>query len=99
MGQTEVNPADLQKAKEAFDLFDTFLDSSEYAAVDTFSVADIALLVTVSAFEACGFDLSPYKRVQLWFGKAKEACAGYEEIVGKTMVLFKEKLLEKTSQN
>ncbi|GJQ82543.1 putative glutathione S-transferase, C-terminal domain [Trypoxylus dichotomus] len=89
-GKNEVNPDDLQNAKDVFELFDVFLESTEYVAVDTFTVADVALTATVTAFELCQFDLSPYKRVSLWFSKAKEVCPGYQDILIKNTEALKQ---------
>lgn len=35
------------------------------------------------------FDISPYKRVSLWFSKVKEICPGYEDILVKNLSTFK----------
>ncbi|KAI4460151.1 glutathione s transferase d10 isoform a-related [Holotrichia oblita] len=92
--QSEPNPEDLEKVQAAFEIFDTFLENTEYAGGDTFSIADICLLVTTTACKIVEFDLSPYKRVALWFNKVKDICPGYNDILLKNLSTFKE-LFEK----
>ncbi|KAI4460140.1 glutathione s transferase d10 isoform a-related [Holotrichia oblita] len=64
-GQNKINEKDLEDAKNVFEIFDTFLEHTEYAGGDTFSVADITLIVTVTVFQLCHFDVHAYKRISL----------------------------------
>ncbi|KAK9704470.1 Glutathione S-transferase, N-terminal domain [Popillia japonica] len=88
--QTEPNPEDLQKAKDAFDIINGFLENTEYVGGNTFSIADISLLVTVTGFHLFQFDLTPYERVSKWFNKAKEICPGYDDILLRSFDMVKE---------
>lgn len=84
------DPAKLTKIQEAFQLFETFLGCSPYAAGDCLTLADLTLVATVTTFEAVGFDLTPYPKVCAWLAKIKSEAAGYEEANGKNALLFKQ---------
>ncbi|XP_023309099.2 glutathione S-transferase 1-1 [Lucilia cuprina] len=75
-------PADPEKYKKmemAMDFLNTFLQNQKYAAGDTLTVADLALLATVSTFEVAGFDFSKYKNVAKWYANAKAVAPGFDE--------------------
>uniref|UniRef100_A0A1A9VFY4 Glutathione S-transferase 1-1 n=1 Tax=Glossina austeni TaxID=7395 RepID=A0A1A9VFY4_GLOAU len=75
-------PADPEmhkKIETAFDFLNTFLEGQQYAAGDTLTVADIALLATVSTFEVAGFDFSKYPNVAKWYANAKTVTPGFDE--------------------
>nr|AUO28661.1 glutathione S-transferase delta [Lasioderma serricorne]QWV59551.1 glutathione S-transferase delta 1 [Lasioderma serricorne] len=86
----EYDPAKLTKIEEAFKFLDLFLQDQEFVAGNTLTVADLAVVATVSTYEAVGFDLSPYKNVAKWYGKVKATAPGYEEANGKNVLLFKQ---------
>ncbi|XP_023311254.1 glutathione S-transferase 1-1-like [Anoplophora glabripennis] len=97
-GGASFDPEKLEKLNEAFKFLDGFLANSEYAAGDTLTLADLSLVASVSTCEVTGFDLSPYKNVNRWYGKVKETAPGYEEANGKNVLIFKqlvEQLLKK----
>lgn len=89
-GGASYDPAKLTKIEEAFKLFDTFLEGQEYSAGKDLTLADIALVTTVSTFDVLGFDLSPYKNVSRWYQKVKATAPGYEEANGKNVQIFKQ---------
>ncbi|KAJ8972606.1 hypothetical protein NQ314_000097 [Rhamnusium bicolor] len=84
------DPAKLEKISEAFKLLETFLDNSDYVAGDNLTLADLALVATVSTIEVLGYDLSPYKNVTKWYGNIKATAPGYEEANGKNVLIFKQ---------
>ncbi|XP_001358017.2 glutathione S-transferase 1-1-like [Drosophila pseudoobscura] len=65
-----------KKIESAFEIFNTLLEGQTYAAGD-YSVADIALLATVSTFDVAGFDYKPYANVAKWYENAKEVTPGW----------------------
>lgn len=79
----------LEKINDAFKFLETFLSSTPFAAGDNLTLADLALVATVSSYDVCGYDLSPYKNVSTWYTKVKESAPGYEEANGKNVLLFK----------
>ncbi|XP_052865864.1 glutathione S-transferase D7 [Anopheles cruzii] len=70
------------KLAEALGWFDAMLKQFQWSAANHFTIADIALAVTVSQIEAFQFDLHPYPRVRAWLQKCKDELEahGYEEI-------------------
>lgn len=72
------NPDNLKKIEDAFGFLDTFLDGQTYAAGDSLTLADIALVVTVSTFEVAGFDFNKYANVAKWYAKCKATAPGWD---------------------
>nr|AFJ44686.1 glutathione S-transferase [Delia antiqua] len=75
-------PADPEKYKKmeaAFEFFNIFLEGQQYAAGDFLSVADLALLATVSPFEVAGFDFSKYANVAKWYAHVKTVAPAFDE--------------------
>lgn len=88
-GGGTLDPAKLEKIHEAFKFLDIFLESKPFVAGNDLTLADLAIVVTVSNFDVCGYDLSPYKNVTNWYAKVKQTAPGYEEANGKNALLFK----------
>lgn len=75
-------PADPEKFKKietAFDFLNTFLEGHAYVAGDNLTLADLAILSTVSTFEVAGFDFSKYSNVAKWYANAKNVAPGWDE--------------------
>lgn len=72
------NPDNLKKMEDAVGFFDAFLEGKEWAAGNKLTVADIALVATISTYECGNFDFSKYPNVEKWFQKAKKNVPGYE---------------------
>ncbi|XP_052835659.1 uncharacterized protein LOC128252187 [Drosophila gunungcola] len=70
---------EFKKVQEAFDFLNTFLEGQEFVAGDQYTVADIAILASVSTFDALEFDLSTYPNVARWYANAKKITPGWEE--------------------
>ncbi|EDW28058.1 GL27186 [Drosophila persimilis] len=70
------NAEHYKKIESAFEIFNTLLEGQTYAAGD-YSVADIALLATVSTFDVAGFDYKRYANVAKWYEHAKEVTPGW----------------------
>lgn len=70
------------KLQEALGWFEAVLRGRSFCATDNFTLADLALCVTVSQIEAFGFELMPYPRVRAWLQKCKDHLEpfGYQEI-------------------
>ncbi|XP_054725708.1 glutathione S-transferase 1-1-like [Anastrepha obliqua] len=67
------------KADDAFKLLDIFLEGHTYVAGDTFSLADISVVSTVSSFEVLNFDFSKHANVNKWYANAKKEVPGFDE--------------------
>lgn len=75
-------PADadhLKRIDAAFAAFNTLLEGLNYAAGDKLTLADFALLATVSTFEVTGYDFSQFANVSRWYETAKKQVPGWEE--------------------
>ncbi|KAH8289038.1 hypothetical protein KR054_005559, partial [Drosophila jambulina] len=77
-GQHKTEEA-IEKIENAFELLNTFLEGQEYMAGDHPTVADIAILSSVSTFEIIEFDFSKYANVVRWYANAKKVTPGWED--------------------
>lgn len=70
------------RLEEALGWLEAMLKGRVWTAAENFTVADLALCVTVSQIEAFGFDLQAYPKTRLWLDKCKELLEpfGYQEI-------------------
>ncbi|XP_037952184.1 glutathione S-transferase 1-1-like [Teleopsis dalmanni] len=73
------DPALYKNIETAFEFLNTFLEDQLYVAGDTFTVADIALVATVSTFANAEFDFSKYENVMKWWENVKKVTPGFEE--------------------
>lgn len=88
-GGASYDPAKLGKIEEAFKFMDCFLENNDFMAGNTLTLADLAIVSSVSTFDVMKFDMTPYKNVCKWFGKVKACAPGYEEANGKNVLAFK----------
>lgn len=65
------------KLAEALRFLDEMLTDKTWAAVTHFTVADLALTITVAQLESFGFDLKPFARVCGWLERCKEHLRPY----------------------
>ncbi|XP_044250241.2 uncharacterized protein [Drosophila takahashii] len=70
---------DFKKVQDTFGFLNTFLEGQEYVAGDQYTVADIAILASVSTFDALDFDISKYLNVAKWYENVKKITPGWEE--------------------
>ncbi|XP_069700039.1 glutathione S-transferase 1-like [Periplaneta americana] len=75
------DPSILRKLEEAFQVLDKYLNGQDWVAGSNISIADYAILASVSNVESIGFDISKYPNVVKWHKKAQKAIPGYDEIV------------------
>ncbi|XP_055679032.1 glutathione S-transferase 1-like [Lutzomyia longipalpis] len=73
-----VDPQDSWKMEEAVGFLNIALAGHKYAAGDTMTIADFALVATISTYEGLKFDLTPYANVTKWFNRCKKHMRGYE---------------------
>ncbi|XP_017076858.2 LOW QUALITY PROTEIN: uncharacterized protein LOC108111784 [Drosophila eugracilis] len=69
----------LKKIETSFGFLDTFLEGHDYVAGDQLTVADIAILATVSTFEIVEYDFSKFSNVTKWYANAKKVTPGWDE--------------------
>lgn len=83
------DPAKLTKIEDAFKVLDCFLEKTDFVAGNTLTLADLAIVASVSTFDVMKFDMTPYKNVCKWFSKVKACAPCYEEANGKNILAFK----------
>nr|AWX68886.1 glutathione S-transferase delta 3 [Heortia vitessoides] len=79
----------LQKLEEALQFLDTFLEGQTYAVGPDLTLADLALVATVSTIDASGISVKPYANLDRWFDLVKRTAPNYEEANGKGIEMFK----------
>nr|AVC68804.1 glutathione S-transferase 7 [Subpsaltria yangi] len=86
-------PFDEEKKKkldEGYGFLDKFLENSTWVAGNNITIADIAIVASVStAADAVGYDISSFPHVVKWFAKAKTSLPGYDEANQKGVDAFK----------
>jgi len=70
---------DFKNIETSFGYLNIFLEGQDYVAGDQLTVADIAILSTVSTFDIFDFDLSKYPNVTRWYANAKKVTPGWDE--------------------
>ncbi|XP_052835648.1 glutathione S-transferase D4 [Drosophila gunungcola] len=70
---------DFKKVEAAFEFLNIFLEGQNHVACSQFTLADIAILSSVSTFDIVEFDISKYINVDRWYAKAKKYTPGWEE--------------------
>nr|QLI62205.1 glutathione S-transferase 9 [Streltzoviella insularis] len=78
-GGSPADEAQLKKLEEALVFLNTFLEGHKYAVGADLTLADLALVATVSTIEAAGINLHPYPNVEKWFELVKSTAPGYED--------------------
>ncbi|XP_022208466.2 glutathione S-transferase T2-like [Drosophila obscura] len=69
----------LKKVETSFEFLNTFLEGQTYVAGSQLTVADIAIVATVSTFDIVEFDLTKYPNVARWYANAKKVTPGWDE--------------------
>lgn len=80
-GATSFVDEDLKQIEKTLALLDTYIGANWFAAGDTFTIADIALVATISSFvhPDGGYRLGKdYPNVTKWFHKCKAVAPGYD---------------------
>lgn len=77
--RTPADPEEFKKVESAFEFLNTFLKDQEYVAGDEYTIADIAILGTVSTFAVMDFKLSNYPNVERWYQNAQKKTPGWDE--------------------
>ncbi|KOX79792.1 Glutathione S-transferase 1-1 [Melipona quadrifasciata] len=63
----------------ALSFLEQFLEGQDYVAGKTMTLADLAIVVTISTLEVLNYDLSKYKNVIRWFARIKSEAPNYED--------------------
>ncbi|XP_033213763.1 uncharacterized protein LOC117170828 [Belonocnema kinseyi] len=81
---------DFEKLDTAFGFLEKFLEGENYVAGKNLTIADLALVCSVSTFEAMEYDFSNFMNIKQWYLKIKKEAPKYEEIVEEGVMEFKE---------
>jgi glutathione S-transferase len=78
----KIDPADIGKLNEALQHVNSFLtETSSYIAGNNLTIADIAIVTTLSTISACGHDVtSDYPAIQRYMERLKTEIVGYKEL-------------------
>jgi len=72
------DPEKFKKVQDAFGFLESFLEGQTYVAGDHLTIADLAILASVSTFEVAKFDISKYKNVAKWYNHCKKVAPGWD---------------------
>ncbi|KAH8409859.1 hypothetical protein KR222_011017, partial [Zaprionus bogoriensis] len=73
------DPEKFKKIEFAFELLNTFLAGQSYVAGDKLTIADIAIVATVTSFIALYFDLNKYPNVASWYERIQQEIPNWDE--------------------
>nr|ALF04572.1 glutathione S-transferase delta 2 [Delia antiqua] len=73
------DPEKLKKAEANLEFLNLFLEKNQYAAGDSLTIADFALLASICTFDAANYDLSKYTHISRWYNNRKTTTPGWAE--------------------
>lgn len=76
--QQPADPEKYARFEEAMGFFDVALKDQRYATGDNLTIADLALIASVSTFELAGFPVANYPNVARWLELCKKTTPGYD---------------------
>lgn len=79
MQKKPADPELLKKLEASVEFLNVFLSSSKYVAGDAMTLADLAILASVSTMDVAKFDLSKYEHVAKWYAMLKDTAPGAAE--------------------
>lgn len=95
-GGASYDPAKLEKLEQAFEFLNGFLEGETWAAGSTLTIADLALVSSVSTCDAVGFPIAKYPNVQKWYTKAQKEIPDYS-VNAEGTEIFKQLFLQLTA--
>lgn len=72
------DPEKLKKVHEALEFLDGFLAKTKYVAADKATIADYALIASITTLETAGIDFSAYANINRWSDLCKSSLPGIE---------------------
>ncbi|XP_076758398.1 glutathione S-transferase 1-1-like [Xylocopa sonorina] len=88
-GEKEYNSENYKMVENAYEILDKFLDGQDYVAGRNLTIADLALVATVSTMEVFGFVVEPYANVARWLDRIKSSAPGYRKANGEGLEILK----------
>lgn len=71
LGETTISDEKRKQLTESFEFLEKFLENSEWFAGDSLTLADLAILSSISSIVHVGADLSQYSKLSSWYEKCK----------------------------
>ncbi|XP_055546103.1 glutathione S-transferase 1-like [Wyeomyia smithii] len=87
-----------KQVEQAFGYLEGFLAKSKFAAGDQITVADFALITSVSMAAAMKFDLTKYPNVERWTKLCVSTMTGYEDVSNQAKAAWKAFMESKQSK-
>ncbi|XP_011873043.1 PREDICTED: uncharacterized protein LOC105564891 [Vollenhovia emeryi] len=84
------DPAQYRRLTDAFKSLNNFLEGQDYVTGDNLTIADLALVVSVTQAEVFGFDLGEYENVSNWLKRVQESTPGYEKANGEPLEMLRQ---------
>ena len=81
LAKAPIDPGNIEKLNEALQFTNVFLAKSKYIAGDQFTIADIAVLMSLISLECVHYDISSFPAVTNYLQKLKGEVKGYDELV------------------
>ncbi|XP_059616533.1 uncharacterized protein LOC132261652 [Phlebotomus argentipes] len=78
MGATTIPEDKKEKVYKILGHFNTFLEGKQFAGGNDLTVADLALLATISSLNAIGANIKKFKNISAWYKKL-ESVPGFQE--------------------
>lgn len=88
--KASADPEKYKKLEESYEFLNKFLENQDFVAGDNLTIADLAIIASVSTAEILGFDLSKYPNVAKWFENSKKIIPDYDELNHSGCLKFKE---------
>jgi glutathione S-transferase len=87
----------LKKLEDSLQLLEEFLKINAYVASDKMTLADFALVVTISMCEFTGYDLSKYPNIDCWLTMMKKTCPGWD--INEEGLIILQKFISENKKN
>ncbi|XP_036143321.1 glutathione S-transferase 1-1-like [Monomorium pharaonis] len=84
------DPVEYAKLKDSFKIMNNFLEGQDYVTGDNLTIADLALVASITTALAFGFDLEEYQNVSNWLERIQTTAPGYEKANGEPLEMFKQ---------
>ncbi|KAL0832359.1 hypothetical protein ABMA28_001791 [Loxostege sticticalis] len=83
------DPAKLKKIEDGLQILNTMLEGQHYAVGSELTLADLALVATVSTLDAMAVSFEKFPNVTKWYELIKTTAPKYEEMNGKGVEMLR----------
>ncbi|PSN32396.1 hypothetical protein C0J52_20859 [Blattella germanica] len=92
IGGKSPNPEHIAAFGQPIELLEKFLEGQEWVAGNHITIADYAIVTTISIMEGNGYDMSKHPNVNRWLTKAKQEIPSYKDIVPPGIAIVRDML-------